>query len=265
MTSSRLSVLSLFLGLVLVSSSLYGLSPTSSLTISGKSAGTRTGLYLIAGDNVRLTAAGQVNTLPPDPGSRATPRGNGSPCTSSCLLPSAQFGALIGRIGEQGPWFLVGLGLTLNATHTGMLYLAVNDTIHNNNIGQFAVTTKVTANASFSCAASSTALCLRGDRFRVQVFWRLPDGSMGNGQVSSCGASESGIFWFFTAANLELLMKVLDGCGSNNSYWVFAAATTTLEFTLRVRDTHTGEVKMYFNPQGRPADALTDFSAFPGC
>jgi hypothetical protein len=265
MMSKRLSVLPLFLGLILVSSSLFGLSPISSVTIPGTSAGARTGLYLIAGDRVRLAATGQVNTLPPDSGNLATPSGNGALCTFECILPSAQFGALIGRIGEQGSWFLVGSNLTLNATQTGMLYLAVNDTIHANNTGSFTVSTSVTANASFSCAPSSTALCLRGDRFRVQVFWRLPGGAMGNAQVSGCGSSESGIFWFFDAANLELLVKVLDGCGINHSYWVFAAATTTVEFTLRVRDTHTGEVKMYFNPQGRPADALTDFSAFPGC
>lgn len=262
---SRLSVSFFFLILVSLTPFAFGLSPTASVTVPGKSAGIRTGLYLITGDRVRLTATGQVNTLPPGPGNLATPFGNGFPCTLSCILPSAQFGALIGRIGEQGSWFLIGSNLTLNATQTGMLYLAVNDTIHRDNIGQFTVSTRVTANASFSCAASNTALCLRGDRFRVQVFWRLPDGTMGNAQVSGCGADESGIFWFFDAANLELLMKVLDGCSNNHSYWVFAAATTTLEFILRVRDTHTGEVKMYFNPQGRPADALTDFGAFPGC
>jgi hypothetical protein len=130
-----------------------------------------------------------------------------------------------------------------------MLYLAVNDTIYTDNIGQFTVSTRVTANASFSCTASSTAMCLHGDRFRAQVFWRLPDGTTGNGQVSSCGTADSGIFWFFNAANWELMVKTLDGCGYNHSFWVFAAATTTVEFTLRVRDTSTGEVKMYFNPQ----------------
>lgn len=83
--------------------------------------------------------------------------------------------------------------------------------------------------------------------------------------MTGCGTSDSGIFWFFNAANWELMVKVLDGCGLNDSFWVFAAATTNVELTLRVRDTHTGEVKMYFNSQGRAADALTDTGAFPGC
>jgi hypothetical protein len=253
------------LQLILASASFALTGPISSVTIPGTSAGTKTGLYLIAGDLVSLAASGQVNTLPPDQGNLASPNGNGFPCTASCLLPSAQFGALIGRLGESGSWFFVGSNLTFNAFDTGMLYLAVNDTIHSNNTGQFTVGTSVTANASFSCAATSTALCLDGNRFRVQAFWRIPDGSSGNGQVVPYTSSDSGIFWFFGPANWELMVKVLNGCGVNQRHWVFAAATTNVEFTLRVRDTNTGIVRMYFNPQGRAADALTDVSAFSGC
>jgi hypothetical protein len=260
----RLSAVPLVLTL-LSAASASGLSPTTSVTVPGTSAGIRSGLYLIAGDDVRLTATGLVNTLPPGAGNLATPAGNGFPCTAACLLPSAQFGALIGRIGESGSWFFVGSSLRFTTGQTGMLHLAVNDTIHDNNEGQFTLSTRVTANASFSCAPSATAMCLNNDRFRLQVFWRLADGTAGNGQVTGCGTVDSGIFWFFNAANWELMVKTLNGCGLNDSFWVFAAATTNVEFTLRVRDTHTGEVKMYFNAQGRSADALTDTGAFPGC
>jgi hypothetical protein len=246
-------------------SGAFGLAPISSVNIPGTSAGTKTGLYLIAGDVVSLSASGLVNTLPSTSGSLASPAGNGNPCTSFCLLPSAQFGALIGRVGDQGNWFLVGPGLTFNTLQTGILFLAVNDTVHSDNTGQFTVSTAVTAGASFSCAATATALCLDGERFRVQVFWRLPDGSSGNGQVVPYSSNSSGIFWFFDASSWELMVKVLNGCARNRRRWVFAAATTNVEFTLRVRDTQTGVVKMYFNPRGRPADALTDTSAFAAC
>jgi hypothetical protein len=251
---------------LLFASTAFGLTgPISSVTVAGTSAGTRTGLYLIAGDLVSLAASGQVNTLPPASGNIASPNGNGFPCTFSCQIPSAQFGALIGRIGETGGWFLVGSNLTFTSSGTGMLYLAINDTIHSDNIGQFTVGTTVTAGASFSCAVSSTALCLDDNRFRVQVFWRTPDGSSGNGQVVPYTSSESGLYWFFAPTNWELMVKVLNGCGLNQRHWVFAAATTNVEFTLRVRDTNTGIVRMYFNPQGRAADALTDVTAFSGC
>jgi hypothetical protein len=263
MARSSTALLASFL---LSGSAAFGLAgPISSVNVPGTSAGTKTGLYLIAGDFVSLAASGTVNTLPPSAGNNATPNGNGFPCTSGCMLPSAQFGALIGRVGPNGPWFLVGSNRTFTSSGTGMLYLAVNDTLHADNLGQFTVNTAVTAGASFSCAATSTALCLEDNRFRVQVFWTLADGSAGNGQVVPYTSSDSGLYWFFAPSNWELMVKVLNGCGLNQRHWVFAAATTTVEFTLRVRDTETGIVRMYFNPQNRAADALTDTTAFSGC
>jgi hypothetical protein len=65
---------------LLFASTAFGLTgPISSVTVAGTSAGTRTGLYLIAGDLVSLAASGQVNTLPPASGNIASPNGNGFP------------------------------------------------------------------------------------------------------------------------------------------------------------------------------------------
>ncbi len=50
-------------------------------------------------------------------------------------------------------------------------------------------------------------------------------------------SNDSAIFYFFQPANFELLVKIVDGCGSNNRFWVFYAATTNVEFTLRVSRT----------------------------
>lgn len=79
------------------------------------------------------------------------------------------------------------------------------------------------------------------------------------------GVRDSGLFWFFSASNWELLVKVLDGCSLNGHFWVFSAATTNVEYTLRVTDTRTGEVKVYLNPLGVAADAITDTGAFATC
>jgi hypothetical protein len=62
-----------------------------------------------------------------------------------------------------------------------------------------------------------------------------------------------------------MLIKVLDGCNINNRYWVFAAATTNVEYTLRVTDTETGASKQYRNPLGQASPAITDTSAFATC
>ena len=73
------------------------------------------------------------------------------------------------------------------------------------------------------------------------------------------------MFWFFNADNWEMLIKVLNGCSITNHFWVFAAATTNVEYTLQVTDTDTGVVKQYFNPLGVSAAAITDTGAFATC
>ena len=66
---------------------------------------------------------------------------------------------------------------------------------------------------------------------------------------------------------MEFLIKVLDGVGFGafGNFWVFAAATTNVEYTLRVTDTVTGETKSYENPLGTPAPAVVDTQAFATC
>lgn len=43
--------------------------------------------------------------------------------------------------------------------------------------------------------------------------------------------------------------------------WVYAAATTNVEYTLQVTDVFTGETATYFNPLGEAAPAVTDTKA----
>ena len=62
-----------------------------------------------------------------------------------------------------------------------------------------------------------------------------------------------------------MLVKVLNGCALNNRYWVFAAATTDVGYTLRVTDTETGRIKTYTNQVGQAAPAITDTDAFATC
>jgi hypothetical protein len=232
--------------------------------IPGTSDGTITGILLSAGDRVTITASGIVNTLPPGTGNEATPNGNPFPCVAGCEIPSAHFGALIGRIGATGPWFLVGANRIFTADRSGILILAVNDTIHNDNTGSFSVTVNV-AGSTAVCVPGLTTSCIAGGRFRVEVAWRIPSGQAGVGTVAGCGTPDSGLFWFFAPTNWEMLLKILNGCGINNRYWVFMAATTNVEFTLRITDTFTGVVQQYFNPLNRLAPALADTGAFATC
>lgn len=154
------------------------------------------------------------------------------------------------------PWeeeVLAGFGhntLPPGAVENGFLFLAGK--IHPTGIG--------------GCAPDATTLCLGKGRFQVQVAWKDFQGGAGPGSVVPGAASDdSGLFWFFAPDNWELLVKVLDGCAVNGRHWVFAAATTTVEYTLTVTDTETGEVWTWRNPPGRAAPAVTDTGALGGC
>ena len=106
------------------------------------------------------------------------------------------------------------------------------------------------------------------DRFRVEVTWRDFAGVTDSGrrvELPTSANDDSGLFYFFNEDNWELLVKVLDGCGINGHFWVFAAATTNVEYELRVTDTVSREVRRYHNPLGVASPATTDTAAFATC
>ena len=78
-------------------------------------------------------------------------------------------------------------------------------------------------------------------------------------------ATESGMFWFFDRDNIEVVVKVIDGCGLNDRYWVYAAATTDVAYTLTVTDTAQDRTKTYTNLLGTASPAITDSAAFATC
>ncbi len=105
---------------------------------------------------------------------------------------------------------------------------------------------------------------LRSDRFELTVDTKDPLGVERPGRLITQSA-DSAVLYFFNQDNWEMLIKVLDGCDYNDRYWVFFAATTDVELTLTVTDTDTGEVRVYTNDLGHPADAVTDTDAFATC
>jgi hypothetical protein len=117
-----------------------------------------------------------------------------------------------------------------------------------------------------ACPGDPERLCLHGGRFELTVEWATPNGmASGDGRVVPFGTGDSGLFWFFQEGNWELLVKVLDGCPVNGRFWVFSAATTNVEYRLRVHDRLTNTDRVYENPPGVLAKAVTDTDAFGGC
>ena len=116
-----------------------------------------------------------------------------------------------------------------------------------------------------TCVPTATALCLGDDRFRVEATWRDFAGASGAGQGTEL-TDETGTFWFFDPANVELVVKVLDGCFEPfNSFWVFAGGLTDVEVDLMVTDTATGEVQVYSSSLGSAFEPIRDTAAFATC
>ncbi len=114
--------------------------------------------------------------------------------------------------------------------------------------------------AAAECTAGATTLCLNASRFQVEVSWRDSHDRTGVGQAASITA-DTGYFWFFSEANIELVVKVLDARSVNQKFWVFFGALSSVEYDLAVTDTVTGAVKTYHNPLGQFA-SVGDTGAF---
>jgi plastocyanin len=114
------------------------------------------------------------------------------------------------------------------------------------------------------CTPGDDVLCLADGRFRVEVAWETPDGATGPGRPRSL-TRDSGAFWFFQEANLEMLVKVIDGCAVNGRHWVFAGGLTNVGLTLTVTDLRTGTAQRYVNGQGTAFQPVQDTAAFSTC
>ena len=113
------------------------------------------------------------------------------------------------------------------------------------------------------CSSSDpTLLCVQGARFRVQVAWKNQFASGATGVGTAVAVTpDSGYFWFFSASNVELIVKVLDGRQINGSFWFLYGALSNVEYTITVTDTVKGVQKTYHNPPGTLA-SVADTTAF---
>jgi len=114
------------------------------------------------------------------------------------------------------------------------------------------------------CIADATTLCL-GGRFKTSVEWRTATMSGVGTVVPLPDHAASGLFYFFGPDNIELLIKVINGCAMNHAWWVFLAATTNVQFTVTVFDTTSGKTQVYSNPLNQMAVPVQDTKAFATC
>jgi hypothetical protein len=104
---------------------------------------TDTGIYVEAGDDLRVTASGTIG-LSSDGTDQASPRGAASGRRApDGPLPQQVAGALIGRVGQGAPFYIGDGSSRIRAPESGRLFLGVNDDYLDDNTGAFRVTVTV--------------------------------------------------------------------------------------------------------------------------
>ena len=121
-------------------------SPPTTFTVPAAIPWTATGIECSAGDTLEITATGTV-TDEADAATQVTP--DGLPDTADReanlpALPDADALALIGRVGETQPFFVIGSDFTGICPSDGPLSVGLNDTAPSGNGGTFEVTATVT-------------------------------------------------------------------------------------------------------------------------
>ena len=113
---------------------------------------------------------------------------------------------------------------------------------------------------------TGAVLPLLDGRFEARATWKKRDGTSGVGHAVPL-ARDSGFFWFFDAAIVEVLVKMVDACGFDgfDNFWVFAGGLTDVEVQLTVTDTWTGQVVHHDNLQGQPFPTLLETGALRVC
>jgi hypothetical protein len=119
-------------------------------------------------------------------------------------------------------------------------------------------------NGSATCAGGANALCLSQGRFLITATY--DGGASGAGAATAVPLSgDTGYLWFFSAANVEVVAKIVDGCALNGRYWFFAGGLTNVAAAITVTDTQTGARRTYKNPANTTFVPIQDTSAFSTC
>ena len=123
-------------------------------------------------------------------------------------------------------------------------------------------------------ADGSTQACLVGGRFQVNALWEDFQGNSGPAGVRNLDASllggppDQALFEFVNTQDgyrNSLLVQLVNGCGVNGRWWVFAGAASNVDYTLTVTDTDTDASSSYSNQLGTPAEAILDTQVFATC
>ncbi|HEY6323436.1 MAG TPA: beta-propeller fold lactonase family protein [Thermoanaerobaculia bacterium] len=126
------------------------------------------------------------------------------------------------------------------------------------------VTLTTPALSPVGCTPTANGQCLLGNRFLLEAIYQDSHGNAGLANVVQI-TTDTSYLWFFSSSNVEVVVKVLDGCALGGHFWVFAGGLTNVHVILRLTDTQTGAVRYYEVPFGPPFTPIQDTSAFGTC
>jgi len=140
--------------------------------------------------------------------------------------------------------------------------------VHRLDYGVFAGAPGVTALGTFTFrrldTATASPLHLGGGRFRVDAGWADYAGNSGVAHGLPL-TDDTGYFWFFSPDNVEVTIKIIDGCGANGHWWIYASGLTDVAVALAVTDLESDEVYEIDNALAHPFDLVRDDHAFAMC
>ena len=110
------------------------------------------------------------------------------------------------------------------------------------------------------CTPTTTVLMFDGG-YGVSLCYETAEGLVGEGRAGIWASGESGLMWFFSRENAEMLVKVLNGCAHNGYRWVFVAPVTDVAFNLHVTSSR-GNRWIYRNRLGETAATSSEVAAF---
>lgn len=100
-----------------------------------------------------------------------------------------------------------------------------------------------------------------GDANQFMVEARWEHGTESGTAVPLPWTTRTGAFYFFRPSNVELTVKVLDGCALTGHAWIFLSGLTNLGVTVTVRN--ETESKTFTSPPGQPFETILDTRALP--
>ncbi len=110
------------------------------------------------------------------------------------------------------------------------------------------------------CRPTTTPLVFDGG-YQVSLCYETAEGLVGEARGGIWASNQSGLLWFFSRDNAEVLVKVLNGCSHNGRRWVFVAPVTDVAFNLYITSSN-GRTWTHRNRLGVTAATRSDTSAF---